>query len=225
MKDWSDLEDKYQEMREKDPAAAEDFKKKMTERFQKTVQALEEESMAEKRQIQAMHQQRVISRINQKKKMAMACYTKALNESPNPNAHQVQKCLQKLLRALHKDRHHTIQHFRHLLEISFEQAERERDTTVEHLTDIDRIVNESLQMLSRFEELNYKILPLMEDYLIALRSRDNTPASLLRMDKQHEKEMIDNYTIGMQRKMKGSSISFTIGPMGNPPIAFLFYRT
>ena len=62
MKDWSDLEEKYQEMREKDPAAAEDFKKKMTERFQKTVQALEEESQAEKRQIQAMHQQRVISR-------------------------------------------------------------------------------------------------------------------------------------------------------------------
>ena len=38
MKDWSDLEEKYQEMREKDPASAEDFKKKMTERFQKTVQ-------------------------------------------------------------------------------------------------------------------------------------------------------------------------------------------
>ena len=76
MKDWSDLEEKYQDMREKDPASAEDFKKKMTERFQKTVQALEEESQAEKRQLQAMHQQRVISMINQKKKMAMSCYTK-----------------------------------------------------------------------------------------------------------------------------------------------------
>merc|ERR1712117_565273 len=78
MKDWSDLEEKYQDMREKDPASAEDFKKKMTERFQKTVQALEEESQAEKRQIQAMHQQRVISRINQRKKDAMTCYTNSL---------------------------------------------------------------------------------------------------------------------------------------------------
>merc|ERR1712226_1562496 len=43
MKDWSDLEEKYQGMRDKDPSAAEDFKKKMTERFQKTVQALEED--------------------------------------------------------------------------------------------------------------------------------------------------------------------------------------
>lgn len=39
-------------MREKDANGAEDFKKKMTERFQKTVQALEEESQAEKRQLQ-----------------------------------------------------------------------------------------------------------------------------------------------------------------------------
>ena len=51
----------------------------------------------------------------------MNCYTKALNDNA-PNTHRVQKCLQKLLRALHKDRHHTIQHFRHLLETSLEQV-------------------------------------------------------------------------------------------------------
>jgi amyloid beta A4 protein len=201
MKDWSDLEEKYQDMREKDPSSAEDFKKKMTERFQKTDQAMEEESQAEKRQLQAMHQQRVISMINQKKKVSMNCYTKALNDNA-PNTHRVQKCLQKLLRALHKDRHHTIQHFRHLLETSLEQAERERDITVEHLADIDRLVNESLQMLSRFQDLNTKILPLMEDYLIALRSRDNTPASLLRMYKDHEEEMINNYTSDMKSRIQ-----------------------
>ena len=35
----------------------------------------------------------------------------------------------------------------------FFQAERERDVTIEHLTDIDRLVNESLVMLSRYEDL------------------------------------------------------------------------
>merc|ERR1712110_1370771 len=201
MKDWSDLEEKYQDMREKDPASAEDFKKKMTERFQKTVQALEEESQAEKRQLLAMHQQRVISRINQRKKDAMTCYTNALNKNP-PNTHRVQKCLQKLLRSMHKDRHHTIQHYRHLLETNFEQADREREITIEHLADIDRLVNESLQMLSRYPDLNTKILPLMEDYLIALRSRDNTPAPLLSMDREHEEQMINNYRAEMEAKMK-----------------------
>ena len=39
MKDWSDLEERYQDMRAEDPTSAEDFKKQMTERFQKTVQA------------------------------------------------------------------------------------------------------------------------------------------------------------------------------------------
>jgi hypothetical protein len=57
----------------------------------------------------------------QRKKMSMTCFTNALNQNP-PNTHRVQKCLQKLLRSLHKDRHHTIQHFRHLLETNFEQV-------------------------------------------------------------------------------------------------------
>ena len=78
---------------------------------------------------QAMHQQRVISQINQKKKLSMTCYTNALNslsgddeELDGPAARRVQKCLQKLLRALHKDRHHTIQHYRHILDTSLEQV-------------------------------------------------------------------------------------------------------
>merc|ERR1711874_948009 len=194
-KEQEQQEEKNEKIKEKkaeDPTSAEDFKKQMTERFQKTVQALEEESSAEKRQLLAMHQQRVISRINQRKKEAMQCYTNSLNKSP-PNTHRVQKCLQKLLRSMHKDRHHTIQHYKHLLETNMEQADREREITIEHLADIDRLVNESLQMLARYPELNTKILPLMEDYLVALRSRDNTPAPLLNMDKEHEEQMINNF--------------------------------
>ena len=98
--------------------------------------------------------------------------------------------------------HHSIDYMYILLSFIL-QAERERDITVEHLADIDRLVNESLQMLSRFQDLNTKILPLMEDYLIALRSRDNTPASLLRMDKDHEEEMINNYTSDMKSRIQG----------------------
>jgi amyloid beta A4 protein len=167
MKDWSDLEERYQDMRQNDPRAADDFKKKMTQRFQKTVQALEEEGDAEKHQLTAMHQQRVMAHINERKKEAMACYTDALSENPpnvqalplyasiylSPNlflqTHRVQKCLQKLLRSLHKDRHHSIAHYRHLLVSSPDQADRERSLTLEHLVDIDKMVNQSLQMLDQ----------------------------------------------------------------------------
>ena len=87
--------------------------------------------------------------------------------------------------------------------ILFVQADREREITIEHLADIDRLVNESLQMLSSYPDLNTKILPLMEDYLIALRSRDNTPAPLLSMDREHEEQMINNYRAEMEAKIKG----------------------
>ena len=75
--------------------------------------------------------------------------------------------------------------------------------TIDHLSDIDRLVNESLEMLSRYEDLNAKILPLMEDYLIALRSRDGTPAALLRMDREHEQDMIDGYATDIKEKIQG----------------------
>lgn len=82
MKDWSDLEEKYQDMRQTDPRGADEFKQRMTQRFQQTVQALEEEGDAEKHQLAAMHQQRVLALINQRKKEAMTCYTQALNDVP-----------------------------------------------------------------------------------------------------------------------------------------------
>lgn len=45
-----------------------------------SVQSLEEEENAAKHQLSAMHQQRVLERINQRKREAMKCYTKALTE-------------------------------------------------------------------------------------------------------------------------------------------------
>lgn len=51
---------------------------------QTSVQALEEEGNAEKHQLAAMHQQRVLAHINQRKREAMTCYTQALTEQiPN----------------------------------------------------------------------------------------------------------------------------------------------
>ncbi|KAL0280612.1 UNVERIFIED_CONTAM: hypothetical protein PYX00_001847 [Menopon gallinae] len=201
MKDWSDLEERYQDMRTSDPKAAEEFKKRMTQRFQRTVQSLEEEGNAEKHQLVAMHQQRVMAHINQRKKEAMSCYTQALNDNP-PNTHRVQKCLQKLLRSLHKDRHHAIAHYKHLLSSSFEQAEREKGLTLEHLTDIDRMVNQSLQMLQRYPDLLSKIGQLMDDYIQALRSKDETPGSLLTMTKEAEAAILDKYRADVTAKQE-----------------------
>lgn len=199
MKDWSDLEERYQEMRQGDPRGAEDFKQRMTRRFQQTVQALEEEGDAEKHQLAAMHQQRVLAHINQRKKEAMTCYTQALNEVP-PNTHRVQKCLQKVLRALHKDRAHAITHYRHLLSSSIEAATREQPRTLERLLDIDRTVNQSMQMLRRYPALAAKIEQLMDDYIQALRSKDETPGSLLAMTTEAEQAILNKYKYDVATK-------------------------
>ncbi|XP_053949462.1 amyloid-beta-like protein [Anastrepha ludens] len=204
MKDWSDLEEKYQDMRLADPKAAQSFKQRMTARFQTSVQALEEEGNAEKHQLAAMHQQRVLAHINQRKREAMTCYTQALTEQP-PNAHHVEKCLQKLLRALHKDRAHALAHYRHLLNSGgpggLEAAASERPRTLERLIDIDRAVNQSMTMLKRYPELSAKISQLMNDYILALRSKDDIPGSSLGMSEEAEAAILDKYRVEIERKV------------------------
>ncbi|XP_046803531.1 amyloid-beta-like protein isoform X1 [Lucilia cuprina] len=204
MKDWSDLEEKYQDMRLADPKAAQSFKQRMTARFQTSVQALEEEGNAEKHQLAAMHQQRVLAHINQRKREAMTCYTQALTEQP-PNAHHVEKCLQKLLRALHKDRAHALAHYRHLLNSGgaggLEAAASERPRTLERLIDIDRAVNQSMTMLKRYPELSNKISQLMNDYILALRSKDDIPGSSLGMSEEAEAAILDKYRVEIERKV------------------------
>jgi len=108
-----------------------------------------------------------------------------------------------------------------LLASSIELAEREKSVTLEHLVDIDHMVNQSLQMLYRYallEEyycnksffkkcifnlncailyryptLSRKISQLMSDYIQALRSKDDTPGSLLAMTRDAEASILDKY--------------------------------
>ena len=156
MKEWSELEEHYQEMRNKDPKSADEFKRKMTNQFQKTVEALEEEGSAEKRQIISMHQQRVMSIINSRKKSAMDCYTQSLEHTP-PKTRKIEKCLEKLLRALEKDRMHTLHHFKHLLNSFAKQALKDKEAMLDHLTDLIKMANKSIQMLDGVPSVADKI--------------------------------------------------------------------
>lgn len=119
--------------------------------------------------------------------------------------HRVEKCLQKLLRALHKDRAHALAHYRHLLSSGgtggLEAAASERPRTLERLVDIDRAVNQSMTMLKRYPELNKKLSQLMEDYIQALRSKDETPGSLLAMTEDAESAILDKYRTEIERKV------------------------
>lgn len=117
----------------------------------------------------------------------------------------MEKCLQKLLRALHKDRAHALAHYRHLLSSGgtggLEAAASERSRTLERLIDIDRAVNQSLSMLKRYPDLSGRISQLMDDYIQALRSKDETPGSMLAMTEEAEAAILDKYRIEVERKV------------------------
>lgn len=119
--------------------------------------------------------------------------------------HRVEKCLQKLLRALHKDRAHALAHYRHLLSAGgnggLEAASSERPRTLERLVDIDRAVNQSMAMLKRYPDLSSKLSQLMDDYIQALRSKDDTPGSMLGMTEEAEASILDKYRIEIERKI------------------------
>lgn len=113
--------------------------------------------------------------------------------------------MQKLLRALHKDRAHALAHYRHLLNSGgpggLEAAASERPRTLERLIDIDRAVNQSMTMLKRYPELSAKIAQLMNDYILALRSKDDIPGSSLGMSEEAEAAILDKYRIEIERKV------------------------
>lgn len=80
-------------------------------------------------------------------------------------------------------------------------AAAERPRTLERLVDIDRAVNQSMAMLKRYPELNAKISQLMDDYIQALRSKDETPGAMLGMTEEAESAILDKFRVEIERKV------------------------
>lgn len=103
--------------------------------------------------------------------------------------------------------------FKHCLTLTFifqlnsggssglEAAAQERPRTLERLIDIDRAVNQSMTMLKRYPSLSKKLSQLMEDYIQALRSKDDTPGNLLTMNEDAEASILDKYRLEVERKV------------------------
>ena len=177
MKEWTELEERYQKIKYKSPQKADKFKMKMTDRFNRMMNALKDQGYAEKHQLVNLHQQRIIAHINERKKDGMKCFVKALNDKPQSSA-AVRRCLTHLIRALHKDRHHTIDHYNHLVLTSGSTAASQKDATIEHLQDVNRMVNESLQMLDHYPDLKEDMLLDMQRLSAELRSMIPLPEEL-----------------------------------------------
>jgi len=94
MREWAELDNRYKAMKEKDPKRADAFKQEMTTRFQKTVAALEEEHREQKKQIEEVHEERVQTILNERKRDATRDFRAALAvQVGKPNKHNVIKTL------------------------------------------------------------------------------------------------------------------------------------
>ncbi|KAG1680458.1 Amyloid-beta-like protein [Nymphon striatum] len=194
MKEWDELNERYQEMKNKDPKGAENFKKETTKRFQKTVKALEDEQIAEKSQINSMHQQRVSATLNLKKKEGMNCFVKSL-DSKIPKPKKIQKCLQKLVRALEKDRRHTLKHYNHMLSANFEEAVKMNSEVLDHLDHINKVFNQSMEMLEKYPASAKVIKKSIRGFWIDVRNRleSDLPTQLMASLSRDEDEQILQY--------------------------------
>ncbi|CAG0894862.1 unnamed protein product [Cyprideis torosa] len=198
MEAWSKMEAKFDEMAKTNEESARAYRKEMTTALRKEVSAVEEEHEEKKRQLLDLHQQRVLKNISERKPEAEKCFMDALN-SEFTNTRRLEKCLQKLLRALHKERHHYLSHYRHLLLNKPAEAASIRQLTLGRLVENDLTVNKSLDMLKKKAGLREKLLPLMQQYADALRTKDATPLEdlahidLLSRSRETEEAILEAY--------------------------------
>lgn len=60
-----------------------------------------------------------------------------------------------------------------------------------------------LLFIHRYPELSAKIGRLMDDYVLALRSKDETPGLLLAMTREAETAILDKYQADVASKQQG----------------------
>ena len=102
----------------------------------------------QKRQLIDLHQQRIEVRLNDRKRESMDAYLDAIQET-HPRVTKLLSSLEKYIRAEEKDRQHSLNRYRHLLNSDADAAEQEEPSVTAHLRDLDQRINESMKMLQR----------------------------------------------------------------------------
>jgi hypothetical protein len=164
MKEWASARHRVQDMNDVDPKGADKLNREITARFQKTYEAMEQEGQAEKRQLVALHQQRVQAELNDKKRHAMEHYMEVLTD-PRADATNILKALKHYVKTEQKDRMHTVNHYKHLLDTVPADATSVRQQTLDHLHIIDQRIQQAVDMLNRVPEYEQKVRMQIDDFM------------------------------------------------------------
>uniref|UniRef100_T2MFP9 Amyloid-like protein 1 n=1 Tax=Hydra vulgaris TaxID=6087 RepID=T2MFP9_HYDVU len=153
--EWDEAERRYNKLKAQDPSAAEEKMKRTLEVFRQTLAALEQESKVEKDRLRAEHADCINTQIAKDKRDAMAGYLNAIEAKP-ANAEQILKAVRKFIQVCEHDRVHSLRHFEHVRNQNEKKAEALRGELLQHLKDLNKVVNESMALLNYLPEIAEK---------------------------------------------------------------------
>ncbi|GAB1601946.1 amyloid-beta A4 protein-like isoform X2 [Argonauta hians] len=186
MKEWKNARDRVREMKKTNPKQAMQLNKELTERYNKIYKAYGQETILEKKQLIAIHQQRVQSNINEKKRNLMKALQSYLDESPL-KIHRIEKTAIAYIKVEQKDRTHAIKHYQHLHDTDPKEASNIRDQVIEHLNLIDERIRRMIDWLKRDPEVDRLVRPKVGEFLAKFQGINaNTMKYLLHEDQNVE---------------------------------------
>lgn len=150
--EWDETEKIYNELKVKDPVAAEKKMKRTLEVFRQTLAALEQESKDEKSRLRAEHADCINTQINKNKRDAMIAYLAAIEEEP-VDSEKILQAVRKFIQVCEHDRVHNLRHFEHVRNRNPEKAEAIRGELLQHLKDLNKVVNDSMALLNYLPEI------------------------------------------------------------------------
>lgn len=162
MKEWTAARDHVTEVKKNDPKSADKLSKEITERFQRLYNAYEQEDVAEKQQIVALHQQHVQAELNARKRDTMDKYMRALEKG---DMMRVSKSLRQYIKAEEKDTMHTINHYTHIKNTNAAEATRIHPHVIQHLQLCQQRMEQALEMLKRYPDIERKVRPEIEEFM------------------------------------------------------------
>uniref|UniRef100_A0AC35U3T7 A4_EXTRA domain-containing protein n=1 Tax=Rhabditophanes sp. KR3021 TaxID=114890 RepID=A0AC35U3T7_9BILA len=210
--EWSELFDKYKKMKSTDVVKAETYKTEMIGKFRKTVASLEEEHKDLKRQIEDVHDDRVRTAFNEKKRKATHEYREALTRQvESDNTEDVIRTLKACIRAEEKDRYHMLNRYRHLLRADTKEADRFKNELLRSLKFIDLRINGTISMLSDFPQLEKTVGPIVTHFWKEYR-REHTPefdddALVNNMGEAENQKLINSYKSTYQKLHEAEKLS------------------
>jgi tetratricopeptide (TPR) repeat protein len=147
VEEWDEAEKRYNQLKAKDPVAAEEKMKRTLEVFRETLAALEEEAKEEKSKLRVEHATCINVDISKHKRDAMLDYIDSVEELP-ANSDRILKAVRKFIQVCEHDRVHSLRHFEHVRNRDPTKAKNMRTELLDHLKDLNTVVNASMSLLN-----------------------------------------------------------------------------